>query len=955
MTIYRYDMTIPVRVVSALHSGGVNEVPVRPITDEDGRTVQPNAFVRNGLGEAILPGRSIKGAIRAAFEEHMDELGFSEEELKSLWGGEMRRDVGTSKPARGIGTDKSLPLRASALTFHHAVVWDRTRGDLPHRMSTAIDRATGGAADGALFAYEYLPVDTTFEIRISAEAQDPAPDPTKNEDAQSTTQSEATKGTPPAPPALVKKALQAVVALLHGKCISLGGRTGSGWGRVEPLNENTRYDCKLVVVPDSKSEKGDPTSVLANILDQRSPVDIEPDKNLDRQSASTNIKIEWQAPAGLFVGMNKPDGIKSSEEDTVPAAPLRNWHLNDTHRADHGDATYPKVAHEDKASLLLPGTSIRGALRSHCSHIARSIVSDSEGCDELGIPGDVHKQLATDPLLVRYLFGTTEYRGAVRVHDCEGRIPTQEEKDKPLKLTRNAIDRVTGSAAHGALYSELLYPHATWDAIEIEIDHAQLCRNICQDPGDCALSTVSSSDQECEHPAIKNRLRAAILLLAMTVTDLCKGVLPLGGGTGGGLGFIEVSRVSFIGLPDATSPVEIPFEVPDHPEDSHEVHEARTDFARNILTSVISAFGEKCPEVTSAEHTAINLIRKWVGSESDGDQESSAAQRIRPTQVRIGWNSPTSVFVHDPGQKTPANKEQTKRENGDDSNVLLPLRVKNSTDNSKTCTDPLLLPGTSIRGALRSRCSRIARTVLYAESGPPEEKSFVAADEKGNHRPIDIHEQLARDPNLVRYMFGTTEYRGAIRIRDCTTQRLNESLTIPHNAIDRWTGGAVKGALFFEVVYPHASWNDIVIEVDTARLLQNVKTESSIADLSLDDCVPFARASWCLLCIALAELSAGTLPLGGKTTRGLGQVEVTGISMSDADGTIITAPTEEQLWPSRRGDRDNTTPSAAHTILAYLRGELGGNRAYTGWADCLPESNAEACETSTHKDVKADE
>ena len=69
MTIYRYELTIPVRVVSALHSGGVDEVPERPITDEDGRTVQPNAFVRNGLGEAILPGRSIKGAIRAAFED----------------------------------------------------------------------------------------------------------------------------------------------------------------------------------------------------------------------------------------------------------------------------------------------------------------------------------------------------------------------------------------------------------------------------------------------------------------------------------------------------------------------------------------------------------------------------------------------------------------------------------------------------------------------------------------------------------------------------------------------------------------------------------------------------------------------------------------------------------------------------------------------------------------------
>ena len=937
MTIYRYDMTIPVRVVSALHSGGVDEVPVRPITDEDGRTVQPNAFVRNGLGEAILPGRSIKGAIRAAFEEHMDELGFSEEELKSLWGGEMRRDVGTSKPARGIGTDKSLPLRASALTFHHAVVWDRNQGDLPHRMSTAIDRATGGAADGALFAYEYLPVDTTFEIRISAEAQDPAPDPTKNEDAQSTTQSEATKGTPPAPPALVKKALQAVVALLHGKCISLGGRTGSGWGRIEPLNENARYDCKLVVVPGSKSEKGDPTSVLANILDQRSPVDIEPDKNLDRQSASTNIKIEWQAPAGLFVGMNKPDGIKSSEEDTVPAAPLRNWHLDDTHRADHGDATYPKVAHEDKASLLLPGTSIRGALRSHCSHIARSIVSDSEGCDELGIPGDVHKQLATDPLLVRYLFGTTKYRGAVRVHDCEGRISEEES----LKLTRNAIDRVTGSAAHGALYSELLYPHATWDAIEIEIDHAQLCRNICQDPGDYALSTVSASDQECEQPAIKNHLRAAILLLTMAVTDLCEGILPLGGRTGGGLGFIEVSRVSFEGLPGRHKSVSRPFKEPTNSDDAREVREARANFARNILTSILTAFAGDGDEATSAEQRVINLIREWAELGPRDDQGSSVPSHFHPTTVRIGWNSPTGVFVHDP--------------QADDGNTQYPLRAKTADNNGENSTAPLLLPGTSIRGALRSRCSRIARTVLYADNPPSQGESFTQADSDGNQVPIDIHEQLAKEPRLVRYMFGTTEYRGAVRVRDCTTKNTGPSIKVTHNAIDRWTGGVVEGLLFNEVTYPHATWNDIVIEVDTARLLQNVKTESSIADLSLDDCVPFARASWCLLCIALAELSAGTLPLGGKTTRGLGQVEVTGISMSDADGTIITAPTEEQLWPGRRGDRDNTTPSAAHTILAYLRGELGGNRAYKGWADCLPESNAEACEASTHKDVKADE
>ena len=920
MTIYRYDMTIRVRVVSALHSGGVDEVPVRPITDEDGRTVQPNAFVRNGLGEAILPGRSIKGAIRAAFEEHMNELDFVEEELKSLWGGEMRREVGTRKEQRGGGTEESLPLRASALTFHHAVVWDRTRGDLPHRMSTAIDRATGGAADGALFAYEYLPVDTTFEIRVSAEAQDPTPKPPKDKDAESTTPSKETKGTPPAPPELVEKALEAVVELLHGKCISLGGRTGSGWGRIEPLNKNTRYECKLVVVPSLQNEKGDSTSVLAQILDQHSPVYIEPHRNLDGQSGSTNIKIEWQAPSGLFVGMNKPDGIKPSKEDTVPAAPLRNWHLNDTHRADHGDTTYPKVADEDKASLLLPGTSIRGALRSHCSRIARSIVSDSEGCDELTMPEDVHKQLAADPILVRYLFGTTEYRGAVRVHDCEGRIPAQEEKDKPLKLTRNAIDRVTGSAAHGALYSELLYPHASWDSIQIDVDHAQLCRNIRQDPGGFVLPAPSSSDKDYELPGFKIRLQAAILLLTMAITDLCEGVLPLGGGTGGGLGFIDVSHVSFEGLPGKNKSISSQFEEPPNSDDAHEVREARANFARNILTSILAAFAEDGEDTTSAEQRVTNLIREWAELGPRDDQGSSVPSHFRPTTVRIGWTSPTGVFVHDP--------------QADNGNTQYPLRAKTAGKNGEDSKDPLLLPGTSIRGALRSRCSRIARTVLYADNPPSQVESFTQADSDGNQVPIDVHEQLAKEPRLVRYMFGTTEYRGAVRVRDCTTKNIGRYIKVTHNAIDRWTGGTVEGLLFKEIIYPHATWNDIVIEVDTARLLQNVKTESGIEGLSLDECLPFARASWCLLCIALAELSAGTLPLGGRTTRGHGQVEVTSLSVSGADGQVVNTPAEATLW-KRNDSSEDDARGGATALLAYLRNKTEEQPSYEDWAECL--------------------
>ena len=931
MTIYRYDMTIPVRVVSALHSGGIDEVPERPITDEDGRNVQPNAFVRNGLGEAILPGRSIKGAIRAAFEEHMNELDFVEEELKSLWGGEMRREVGTRKKQRGDGTDKSLPLRASALTFHHAVVWDRASGDLPHRMSTAIDRATGGAADGALFAYEYLPVDTTFKIRISAEAHEPAPDSPKNEDAQSTTQGEETKGTPPASLALVKKALDAVVTLIHSKLISLGGRTGSGWGRIELGHDEVRR--VQVAIPAPVAKAGKPTNPIDQLLNPpRSKTLEETASSSSFLSASTSLEIEWQAPSGLFVGMNRPNDLRPSGEDTIAAAPLRNWHLDDKHRADHGDATYPKVAHEDKASLLLPGTSIRGALRSHCSRIARSIVSDGEGSDELTMAEDVHKQLAADPILVRYLFGTTEYRGAVRVHDCEGQIPAQEEKDKPLKLTRNAIDRVTGSAAHGALYSELLYPHATWDSIQIDVDHAQLCRNIRQDPGGFVLPAPSSSDKDYELPGFKIRLQAAILLLTMAITDLCEGVLPLGGGTGGGLGFIDVSHVSFEGLPGKNKSISSQFEEPTNSDDAHEVRKAQATFARSILESILAAFAEDGEDATSAEQRFPNLIREWADLGPRDDQGSSVPSHLRPTTVRIGWNSPTGVFVHDP--------------QADKGNTQHPLRAKTAGKNEEDSKDPLLLPGTSIRGALRSRCSRIARTVLYADNPPSQVESFTQADSDGNQVPIDVHEQLAKEPRLVRYMFGTTEYRGAVRVRDCTTKDIGSSIKVTHNAIDRWTGGVVEGLLFDEVIYPHATWNDIVIEVDTARLLQNVKTESGIGDLSLDECLPFARASWCLLCIALAELSAGTLPLGGRTTRGHGQVEVTSLSVSGADGQVVNTPAEATLW-KRNDSSEDDARGGATALLAYLRNKTEEQPSYEDWAECLLKLEEPTNEAST--------
>lgn len=944
MTIYRYEMTIPVKVVSALHSGGVDKAPEREYVDEDGRTAQPNEFVRNGLGEAVLPGRSLKGAVRAAFEEHAVALGFAdpggrvdEPALKSLWGGELRRNVGASKQQRGLGSDADLPLRASALTFHHAVVW--TDGALPHRMSTAIDRAWGSAADGALFSYEYLPVDTTFEIRISAEARDgddasPTTPPRDEAGAQSKTGGD--DSVKPAGPEQVEKALRAIVTLFKDGVISLGGRTGSGWGRVELDAFEVNY-TKGQIPQASRKPGGSVESVLKRLVgEETAKVPLRTD-GARKASEPLAFTLDWTSPSGVFVGipMPKVDPKKKDEKYTTPNVPVRNWRVDDGFLRTHGEDTYPDNAHADEAALLLPGSSVRGALRSRCLRIAHDLV-DAEDVtrallNEDGTSKGVHQQITAEPNLVRYLFGSTEHRGAVRVLDCEGRVEGatmsngSPEEIKALELTRNAIDRVTGSAAHSALFSELLYPKADWDPIRIEVDQRQLDRNILLDLRGRGTITDTDDGRAREDPSVVTRSHASLLLLALAVSDLCEGTLALGGGTGGGLGTVQVSEVA-VTIPDGgAKPLKMLFNAPTDAPNTAEVRKARRKFAQSFLCAVQSLLA---PHDTRAEDGQLSddqiltfllpILRDDTGSTTKADPPT----RTRPTLVTIDWGSPTGVFVGDPRIEKGAGdaKEKIEPEGKAKKNTLLPLRSKTGIEcDSEQSKDPLLLPGTSIRGALRSRCSRIARTVLAAQSKGQELASFTR-----DGRPIDVHEQLAADPNLVRYMFGTTKYRGAISVYDCETMpgKLGSPIEVPHIAIDRWTGGVVEGALFCELIYPNAQWQPIELEIDPERLKRNVRIES--LDTMIDDAevLDRARASWCLLCLALAELCAGTLPLGGKTTRGLGQVEVTCITITGADEAVINPTTGAPL-------------NDAHDILKYLKDESDDRANYKGWSDQL--------------------
>lgn len=506
-----------------------------------------------------------------------------------------------------------------------------------------------------------------------------------------------------------------------------------------------------------------------------------------------------------------------------------------------------------------------------------------------------------------------------------------------MELTRNAIDRVTGSAAHSALFSELLYPKADWNPIRIEVDQRQLDRNILLDLRGRGTITDTDDDRAREDPSVVTRSHTSLLLLALAVSDLCEGTLPLGGGTGGGLGAVQVSEVA-VAIPAGRNKVaKIPFTAPENAADINSVREAREGFAQSFLHAVQPLFAlpdAPTKDGLSAEDSVLAVLLPLLRDNKGGSANNKTVGRKRPTLVTIEWGSPTGVFVGNP-----MDEGKDKDEDKSEQNLLLPLRSKTGTKRrAPDSDDPLLLPGTSIRGALRSRCSRIARTVLAARPEGQELANFTR-----DGRPIDVHDQLAADPNLVRYMFGTTKYKGAISVYDCETMpgKLGSPIKVPHVAIDRWTGGVVKGALFRELIYPNAQWQPIELEIDPERLKRNVRIDS--LDTMIDDAevLDRARASWCLLCLTLAELCASTLPLGGKTTRGLGQVEVTGITIAGADEAVINPTTDARL-------------NDAHDILKYLKNESDRRTNYEGWSDQL-FGNTRSDERNSGESVEGDQ
>ena len=525
MTFTRYELTIPVELTSELHIGGVDEVPDR---DGEGTVIR---FCRNGLGEPTIPGRSIRGVVRATCDiarQALKDAGdpatqnggaFSKENWISLWGDDTDY-TGKSLLDRRLRSDDSLPIRQSALTFH-AVSFPADQ-PMTTRHGVGIDRTTGAASDGALYEHEFLPRGTRFDIRITAEGRDGEQ---KNDtERKDNKQSDRIPG--PAPSDSVKKLLEFIVDVLTSGAVCLGGRTGSGQGTIQVIEPKLRRTGKTTDAG-ALTAPADILDALIGEDEEGTPIPLELGGWSLEEPA--RIKITWWSPTGIFVA---EDEKLTKQRKAAKEAENREKGINEEVHEVVYPLRDPSVAW-DEAQLLIPGTSVRGALRSRASRIARTVLAARDDLKPLA-SHDIHEQIAAEPNLVRYMFGSTNYRGAVTVHDCLSTDP-----GKCIEVTHNAIDRWTGGVVDGGLFTEAIYLGTHWEPITIDIDLRQLLSNIEAEKG--------PEDREQSKPTHADYAHAAYVLLGLALAELSAGTLPLGSRSTRGLGQVVVSSIDVRG------------------------------------------------------------------------------------------------------------------------------------------------------------------------------------------------------------------------------------------------------------------------------------------------------------------------------------------------------------------------------------------------------------------------
>lgn len=456
--------------LSPLHIGGIGNDPTVDLT-----------LAVNGQGQYYIPGTSLAGAIRASLKD--DE---------NLWGSQ-------DQASYVIVEDSSLPLIAEI------------------RSGVSLDRHWGTAAEQLLYDRAVIPKGTAFDLHLTVEI----PHGSNLAEQQART------------------AVETLITALTAGDIRFGAAKTRGLGRVK-LGEDYIYRQQQLLTFEG---------ILSALEKDGNRLPKPKNCSLIKQQ-QLHITINWKPTAPLMV--------KASQEGLqVNILPLVS-------------------AVGNEMAMVLPGSSIKGALRFHAERIIRTVCQIAEIKDkvlEAENSNDIKqhiKQKLTKQIelpLISALFGiaakiksqnnlikTDEFTnqpllglGAFAVEDCYTKqrfTPSQwqdiEQATTSLELQNAlaaahldstqeafhvAVDRWTGGAAKGFLYSNLEPFGVEWEPLQLTLN----------------LKRIPENEKLC-----------AIALLILTLRDLSQHRIPLGYGVNRGMGDLAVNEISISGrgLPD---------------------------------------------------------------------------------------------------------------------------------------------------------------------------------------------------------------------------------------------------------------------------------------------------------------------------------------------------------------------------------------------------------------------
>ena len=437
----------------------------------------------------------------------------------------------------------------------------------------------------------------------------------------------------------------------------------------------------------------------------------------------------------------------------------------------------------------------------------------------------------------------------------KGDLVAGDRNDGPVTESRDGvgIDRVTGTAASGILYRREVVPRGA--VIRLSID----------------MESQSSDEYKSD-----------LYEMAVIAEALCAGDIRLGAAKTRGLGAVKLHRDS----------VAVKIERLDTKEGM--LH-ALTGETIPKLKELTTDSGESGHDDGQGDRTSVSLgqlIADAGGSESVSNEVATRQEKVKT--ITIKW--------HPVG----------------------PLMVRAGMDGIAVDSIPLMgeyksgyvrqvLPGSSVKGALRTRAELILRTLLNNREDGHDDIADHGASRKR------FLNQMAGE-KLITWLFGSANTKddyhddkaddetgqpkqgiGALSVLDCyavgngtddddrgndmgtkewikvfteakpqgkpkegsTLEEVADSLKMhraDHVAIDRWTGGAAEHFLYSTLEPDPGKWEPLQIRIDESRLPEKV----------LDP----ARA---LVLVVLRDLAHGFVPIGYSTNRGMGDIAVDSI------------------------------------------------------------------------------